>query len=301
MSAVAVKIGILERKKWGWAYLFIAPACLLIVLFNLVPLIASFIVSTLDMQVSFADAKFVGLNNFKESFTDWRFINSIKVTLRWTFMEVPVQMFVGLVLSAILTKNSLSNRIFRSIYFVPIVCSATAIGIMFQIILHSNIGIYPYWLRLAGFGKVDLLNNMATALITVVFVAVWRNFGISTIILVAAMQNVPQDYYDAAETLGAGKVRQFLQITLPSIMPSFWFLLMTRVIGSLQVFDLVYTLTSGGPNYTTETLVSYVYTKAFNPSSGTRMGYATAMSEFLFVIIMVITLIQYIIMIKTED
>jgi multiple sugar transport system permease protein len=301
MSAIAAKTEILERKKWLWAYLFIAPACLLIILFNLVPLFASFIVSTLDMQVSFAEAKFVGLRNFKEAFTDWRFLNSVKVTLRWTFMEVPVQMVVGLALSAVLTKDSLSNRIFRSIYFVPIVCSATAIGIMFQIILHSNIGIYPYWLRLAGFGKIDLLNNQSTALLTVVFVAVWRNFGISTIILVAAMQNVPKDFYDAAETFGAGKLRQFFQITLPTIMPSFWFLLMTRVIGSLQVFDLIYTLTGGGPNYTTETLVSYVYTKAFSPSAGTRMGYATAMSEFLFVIIMVITLIQYTIMTKMEE
>ena len=301
MSSLALKTEVLERKKWFWAYLFIAPACLLILCFNLIPLFTSFIVSTLDMQISFAEATFVGLRNFKEAFTDWRFINGIKVTLRWTFTEVPVQMVVGLTLSSILAKNSLSNRVFRAIYFIPIVCSATAIGVMFRIILHSSIGIYPYWLRLAGFGRINFLGEASSALLTVVFVAVWRNFGISTIILVAAMQNVPKDYYDAAETLGAGKLRQFFQITLPTIMPSFWFLLMTRVIGSLQVFDLVYTLTGGGPNYTTETLVSYVYTKAFNPAAGTRMGYATAMSEFLFVIIMTITLIQYTIMRKTED
>ena len=301
MSSLALKTEILERKKWFWAYVFIAPACLLILSFNLIPLFASFGVSTLNMQISFAEASFIGLGNFRDALADWRFLNGLKVTLRWTFTEVPVQMVVGLTLSAILAKNSLSNRIFRAIYFIPIVCSATAIGVMFQIILHSSIGIYPYWLRLLGFGRVSLLTEPSTALTTVVFVAVWRNFGISTIILIAAMQNVPKDYYDAAETLGASKIRQFFQITLPTIMPSFWFLLMTRVIGSLQVFDLIYTLTGGGPNFTTETLVSYVYAQAFRPSAGTRMGYATAMSQFLFVIIMTITLIQYTIMRRTED
>jgi multiple sugar transport system permease protein len=300
MDIVVTKNDNLERKRWFWAYLFITPACLLITLFNVVPLLASFVVSLLDMQISFASARFVGLSNFVEALQDWRFINSVKVTLKWTLLEVPVQMAVGLTLSAVLTKNTLLNRIFRSIYFVPIVCSATGIGIMWQIILHSNIGIYPYWLRIAGFGKIDLLNNMDTAIIAVIFIAVWRSFGISTIILVAAMQNVSRDYYDAAETLGVGKARQFFQITIPLILPSFWFLLITRVIGSLQVFDLVYTLTSGGPNYTTETLVTYVYNRAFSTNVGTRMGYATAMSEFLFLIIMVITIIQYVIMIKTE-
>jgi multiple sugar transport system permease protein len=117
--------------------------------------------------------------------------------------------------------------------------------------------------------------------------------------MVAAMQNVPSDYYQAAEIDGAGRIRQFFFITLPCIMPAFWFLLMTRAIGSLQIFDIVYTLTGGGPNFTTETLVTYVYRK--DVSMGGNMGYATAISEFLFVFIMFITFIQYRIMTKTEQ
>ena len=169
---------------------------------------------------------------------------------------------------------------------------------MWQIILHSNVGMVTYWIRVLGFGKVNFLNTPGLALGVVIFVSVWRTFGISTIILVAAMQKVPDDYYEASEIDGAGKLRQFFSITLPSIMPSFWFLLMTRVIGSLQVFDIVFTLTDGGPNHTTETLVTYVYNRAFD--SGNRMGYATAISEVLFLIIMVLTLVQYRIMKKTE-
>lgn len=293
------KLGAYWNKPAHAAYLFIFPAALLLLVFNVIPLLASFYVSTLDMGISFDSAKFVGLANFKEALTDYRFINSVGVTLKFTLIEVPIQMVLGLVMSALLTKNTFSNKLFRSIYFIPIVCSATAIGIMFQIILHSNVGLVTYWLRELGFGKVNLLNTPGLTLWVVVFVSVWKTFGISTIILISAMQNVPSDYYEAAEIDGAGKIRQFFSITLPCIKPSFWFLLMTRIIGSLQVFDLVFTLTDGGPNFTTETLVTYVYNKAFDV--GNRMGYATAMSEFLFVIIMIITLIQYTIMVKTED
>ena len=262
------------NKPQRASYLFLLPAAVLILVFNIIPLFASFFISMLDMGISFDSAKFIGLDNFKEALTDRRFVNSLIVTLKFTVIEVPIQMVLGLVLSAMLTKNTFTNKLFRSIYFIPIVCSATAIGIMWQIILHSNVGLITYWVKLLGFGKVNFLNTPGLTLGVVIFVSVWRTFGISTIILISAMQNVP------------------------SIMPSFWFLLMTRVIGSLQVFDLVFTLTDGGPNYTTETLVTYVYNRAFDV--GNRMGYATAMSEFLFLIIMVITLIQYRIMKKTE-
>lgn len=287
------------NKPQHAAYLFILPAALLLLIFNVIPLLASFYISTLNMTISFDNATFVGLANYKEALKDPRFLNSIKVTVLFTLIEVPVQMVMGLVMSALLTKNTFTNKLFRSIYFLPIICSATAIGIMFQIILHSNVGLVTYWVRQLGLGKVNFLNTPGLTLGVVIVVSVWRTFGISTIILISAMQNVPTDYYEAAEIDGAGKIRQFFSITLPSIMPSFWFLLMTRIIGSMQVFDLIYTLTDGGPNFTTETLVAYIYTKAFD--SGSRMGYATAMSEFLFVFIMIITLIQYYIMSKTED
>ncbi|MDR1970417.1 MAG: sugar ABC transporter permease [Treponema sp.] len=268
-------------------------------MFNVFPLLMSFVVSTLDMQISFNSAKFVGIKNYLDAFADRRFINSIGVTLKFTLLELPVQTVLGLALAAFLTPNTAVNKILRSIYFLPIICSATAIGIMWNMILHSNIGLITYWIRAAGMGRVNFLNTQGLTLYVVLFVTVWKTFGISIIILVASMQNVPGDYYQAAEIDGAGKIRQFFYITLPSIMPAFWFLLMTRAIGSLQIFDIVYTLTGGGPNFSTETLVTYVYRKAV--TMGGNMGYATAMSEFLFVFIMFITFIQYRIMTKTEQ
>ena len=118
-----------------------------------------------------------------------------------------------------LTKNTFTNKLFRSIYFIPIVCSATAIGIMWQIILHSNVGLITYWVKLLGFGKVNFLNTPGLTLGVVIFVSVWRTFGISTIILISAMQNVPGDYYEAADIDGAGRYASSFPSHFPALCP----------------------------------------------------------------------------------
>lgn len=289
----------LEKRRERTAYLFIAPAAVLLLIFCIFPLLASFYISTQKMGVDLSKAQFVGLDNFKKAFGDRRFWQSVTITLKYTAVEIPFQMVIGVLLSAVLAKNTKINKIFRSIYFLPVIASAVTVGVMWQLVLHSNIGIFTYWLNLLGFHNVNLLNDTKTAIYVVVFVAVWKTFGISAIILVAAIQNIPASLYEAAAIDGAGKVNQFFYVTMPGIMPSFWFLLMTRIIGSLQMFDIVYTLTGGGPSRSTNTLVVYIYETAFK--SLDKMGYATAMSEVLFVFIMVITVIMYTIMIRTSD
>lgn len=288
-----------ERRLERTAYLFLAPAAILLLLFCIIPLIASFYVSTQDMGVDLSKAQFVGLKNFVKSFSDRRFLQSIGITLRYTGIEVPLQMIIGVLLSALLTRNSVINKLFRSIYFLPVVTSAVTVGVTFQLVMHSNIGIFTYWLKLLGIPDANLLNNTSTAIYVVIFVAIWKTFGISAIILVSAIQNIPESLYEASAIDGAGKTAQFFHVTLPGIMPSFWFLLMTRIIGSLQMFDIVYTMTGGGPSRATTTMVVYIYDTAFN--SLNKMGYATAMSELLFGFIMIVTIIMYSIMNKTSE
>lgn len=288
-----------ERRLERTAYLFLAPAAILLLLFCIIPLIASFYVSTQDMGVDLSRAQFVGLKNFVKSFSDRRFLQSIGITLRYTGIEVPLQMIIGVLLSALLTRNSVINKLFRSIYFLPVVTSAVTVGVTFQLVMHSNIGIFTYWLKLLGIPDANLLNNTSTAIYVVIFVAIWKTFGISAIILVSAIQNIPESLYEASAIDGAGKAAQFFHVTLPGIMPSFWFLLMTRIIGSLQMFDIVYTMTGGGPSRATTTMVVYIYDTAFN--SLNKMGYATAMSELLFGFIMIVTIIMYSIMNKTSE
>ena len=290
------------REYWNKpahiAYLFIAPAMILLLLFNIIPLIASLVISTFDVSMTLNDARFVGLGNFVEAFHDSRFWNSMWVTIKWTLVEMPIQVLVALLLAALLTKNTWFNKLCRGVYFLPIICSATAVSIMWRIILNSNVGYITFLLNKLGFGKINFMNNPGVTFYVIVFMSVWKSFGISTIILVSAMQNVPRVLYEAAELDRAGKIRQFFSITLPGIDPSLWYVVMTRIIGSLQVFDIVYTTTGGGPNFTTETLVTYIYTRAFEVN---RMGYATAVSECLFGLILVITICLYSRMLKQEN
>ena len=290
------------REYWNKpahiAYLFIAPAMILLLLFNIIPLIASLVISTFDVSMTLNDARFVGLGNFVEAFHDSRFWNSMWVTIKWTLVEMPIQVLVALLLAALLTKNTWFNKLCRGVYFLPIICSATAVSIMWRIILNSNVGYITFLLNKLGFGKINFMNNPGVTFYVIVFMSVWKSFGISTIILVSAMQNVPRVLYEAAELDRAGKIRQFFSITLPGIAPSLWYVVMTRIIGSLQVFDIVYTTTGGGPNFTTETLVTYIYTRAFEVN---RMGYATAVSECLFGLILVITICLYSRMLRQEN
>ena len=290
------------REYWNKpahiAYLFIAPAMILLLLFNIIPLIASLVISTFDVSMTLNDARFVGLGNFVEAFHDSRFWNSMWVTIKWTLVEMPIQVIVALLLAALLTKNTWFNKLCRGVYFLPIICSATAVSIMWRIILNSNVGYITFLLNKLGFGKINFMNNPGVTFYVIVFMSVWKSFGISTIILVSAMQNVPRVLYEAAELDRAGKIRQFFSITLPGIAPSLWYVVMTRIIGCLQVFDIVYTTTGGGPNFTTETLVTYIYTRAFEVN---RMGYATAVSECLFGLILVITICLYSRMLKQEN
>lgn len=273
------------------AYFFLAPSIILLIVFNVIPLVVAFALSLFEVPMTLDVAKFVGFDNFVNAFMDDRFINSLKVTIIFTLIEVPIQVLGALIVAACIAKNNLKNKIFRGIYFLPVICSATAIGIMWKMILHSNVGFITAMLQSLGLGKINFLNTPGITIFVVAFISIWRSFGISAIIYVTAIQQVSVSLYEAAEMDGAGKIRQFFFVTAPSIRPTFWYILMTRFAGALQIFDIIYVTTNGGPNYTTESTVSYIYTRAF--SSGAQMGYASAMSVILFVFIMIITIIMY--------
>lgn len=283
------------RKFWNKpsrsAYLFVAPSVILLMAFSVIPLFMAFGLSLFDAPITMSSAEFIGVDNYVETFRDSRFLNSLKITAIFTGIEVPVQALAALVVAAVISKNSRKNKVLRAIYFLPVICSATVIGIMWRMILHSNIGFVTATLQAVGFGKINFLNTPGLTLLVVSFISIWRSFGISTIIYVTAVQQVSQSLYEAAQMDGAGVIRQFFHITAPSIRPTFWYILMTRFAGALQIFDIIYVTTNGGPNYTTESTVSYIYSRAFSPSSS--MGYASAMSVILFVIIMFITILMY--------
>ena len=161
------------------AYLFIAPALLLLLVFSILPLVASLVISTFDANMTLSNVKFIGLGNFTEAFHDSRFWNSMWVTVKWTLVEMPVQVLVALFLAALIVKNTMFNKICRGVYFLPIICSATAVAIMWRMILHSNVGYIPFLLRQLGFGKVSFMNNPGVTFYVIVFMSVWKFYHYS--------------------------------------------------------------------------------------------------------------------------
>ncbi len=286
------------NKPSRCAYFFVAPSIILLLVFNVTPLLASFGLSVSKASMTLNDISYVGFDNFIRAFSDARFLNSLKVTLIFTLLEVPLQAFGAMIIGALVAQNNRWNKVLRAVFFLPVICSATVIGIMWRMILHSNVGIITYALSAMGFGRINFMNSAQTTIFVVAFLSIWRSFGISAIIYVTAVQQVSPSLYEAADLDGAGRIRQFFHVTAPSIRSTFWFVLMTRFAGSLQIFDIIYVSTGGGPNYTTESTVTYVYSRAF--SSGGDMGYASAMSMVLFVFIMLITILMYCKMIREE-
>jgi multiple sugar transport system permease protein len=178
---------------------------------------------------------------------------------------------------------------FKSLLFLPAITSMAIVAIIFRFLLDGDIGLISIWLKALGFPVTDFLRNPNTAMGAVVFTGVWRWMGFNMVIILSGLNAIPDSLYEAAEIDGAGRARQFFSISLPLLMPTMSFVIITNLISSFQVFDQIYVMTKGGPLFSTEVLVYYIYYRGFNVFD---MGYASAMAFILFCIILVLTLIQ---------
>lgn len=272
------------------AYLFILPSMTILSVFVFIPLIASFVISLTDMNIFMKDVSFVGVTNFTRLFSDGRVSNATINSLCFTLLEVPLQVGLALFLTVCLAKNSRYCKMLRSIYYLPFVCSMTAIGIVWSMLLDPNMGLVAYWLKQAGFQTVAFLKDPDLAMPTVIVVTAWKGFGYTLTLLAAAVLNIPQSLYEAAQMDGAGSFQKFLHITIPGIWPTISFCIVTTTIGAMQMFDQAYVMTQGGPLNRTETVVQYIYDRGFQ-TAPYDLGYASAISVYLFVIVAVMTFV----------
>ena len=281
------------------AYVFLTPSLILLFLFAFVPLVCSIIISVMNLDIFFSDVQFAGLKNYLEAFLDDRFWNALKNTVVFAVIEVPVQIILGLLVANAVASTSFFSKAARSIFFIPVVCSMAAIGVVWSLLLDGTIGMVPYfckeWFGITG---LNFFRNISTAMGTVIAMTVWKNFGYTMSILVVGIQAIPKDYFEASEIDGANKIQQFFKITIPQLLPSLGFCLITNLIGSLQVFDQVYVTTGGGPQRATETLVYYIYKTGFtNPFD---LGYASAISVLMLLVILALSLPVYFKMFRGE-
>ena len=284
-----------RSRKWGTqksAYLFLAPALITLLLFTVIPMCASIVLSFLNIDISFTGATGNGLSHFAKAFQDERFWNALKNSLVFAAFEVPIQILLGLLVATALANSSWFSRVGRTIFFIPVVCSMTAIGITFSLLLDGTIGLVPYLLKhYFGLNQVTFFRNPSLAMPTVITMTVWKNFGYTMSILVVGINGISHSLYEAAQIDGASKYRQFINVTLPGLKASLGFCLITNLIGSLQVFDQVYVTTQGGPQFRTDTLVMYIYKTGFSPPF--NLGYASAMSTLMLLIILALSIPVY--------
>lgn len=281
------------------AWVFLLPSLLTLAIFLFIPLLFSFALCFFDVNVFLKNFDYIGFNNFEELFKDSRFWNSTVNTIYFTALVVPVGTVFSLIVALYVQKNTLYRKALRSVYYIPVICSMTAISIVWSILLDPTIGMYAYWFKMLGFENIQLLNDPDLAMPLVVLMSIWKNFGMNMIVFVAAMQAIPDDYYEAARIDGANKVQQIFNVTLPSILPTLGFCIITSTINSFMVFDQTYVMTRGGPMFRTETLAQYVYMRGF-AISPFRLGYASTIAEMLFIFIAGISVLMYSFFMKKE-
>lgn len=287
------------NKQATAAWVFLLPSLLALFIFLFIPVTASFVMGFFNINIFLQDISFAKLGNYAELMGDGRFWNSVWNTIYFTLMVVPLGTALSLGVAVYVQKNTPFRKMLRTTYYIPVICSMTAIGIVWAVLLDPTIGMFTYWARWLGFENVKFLKDPQLAMPLVALMTIWKTFGLNMIIFVAGIQAIPDYYYEAAEIDGAGTYKQFTNITLPSLMPALGFCVITSTITSLMVFDQTYVMTRGGPLFKTETLAQYIYNRGFTISPF-RLGYASSVAFMLFILIIVITMIMYHFFMKQE-
>lgn len=264
-------------RKNMWCWVFMLPTLLLYILFQGYPIITSAWYSMLDWSGMTMNATFVGLQNFKELLADPLFKNSVVNSFKYMIFSVPIQLILSLVIAYILTSIIRKGAtVFRTMYFIPVITTASIVGII-MIFIFGGTGPINQVLALLGIDTINFLGDEKTALFTVVLIGIWKDLGTYMIYWIAALQSVSQDVYEAAKIDGVGKFRTFTDVVFPLILPIGGVITVLCVIGSLKVFDIVQTMTNGGPYFATDVVATFVYRTAYSSTTGSpRLGYASA-------------------------
>ena len=282
-----------SRKKFWYndntvGYIFSLPFIIGFLAFTLIPIAVSMYYSVTDYKLGQTPA-FIGIKNYLELLKDERFINSVKVTLIYVVTSVPTKLIFALFVAYLLTQGRRGVTFYRSRYYVPsLIGGSIAVALVWKTIF-SRKGLANTILASLGLQKLSWLGDPKLSMGILVLMSAWQ-FGSSMIIFAAGLKEIPGSYYEAAEIDGANKWQRFLSITLPCLSPIILYNLVMQTITAFMAFTQAFVITQGGPNDATNFYALYVYNHAFKWSN---MGYASAMSWLMLVLISVITLILF--------
>lgn len=277
------------RQFWI-PYLFLLPNLLIFAVFVIVPAIQGLSMSFTDRE-AFSDPVFIGIANFRELLHDDVFWITFRNTLVYSVLTVLLLVVVSLALAMLLHKNSIKGeKLFRAIFYIPSLLSMITVGIAWRFILGDEMGIVNFLIRRAGGAGVPWLTDGGLAMLSVIVVSVWTYSGYYMVIFISGLQAIPGELYEAAVVDGASPWYSFRKITLPLLSSTTLVVSILASINAFKAYELILTMTKGGPGYATKFIVQQVYQVAFLED---RMGYASAMSVVLMLMIGVITLVQF--------
>ncbi|UKS28169.1 sugar ABC transporter permease [Paenibacillus sp. HWE-109] len=282
----------LRKSENYYAILFLAPFLVGFILFNLIPILFSVILSFVDYnKLGPLNMDFVGWKNYVNIFSDDQAINGYLKSLMFTLGYVPAMIILSLLTAILINKSFHLRTLIRTMIFMPYVANVTAVAMVWSLLFDPFKGPVNQLLKLIGVSNPPLwFGGVNTSLLSIVIVNVWINLAFQTIVFLAALQGVPKDLYESSSIDGAGTWRKFINITIPSISPVTFFLIVTSVIGSFQNYSIVKLLTNGGPGTSSRVVSLNIYEEAFNFN---KYSYASAQAMLLFAFILIITLIQW--------
>ncbi|AEE45038.1 carbohydrate ABC transporter permease [Cellulomonas fimi] len=279
----------LHRTEHRWAATFVAAPVVGYLLFTLYP-IGFAVYASLTSWTGLGPMRFVGLENYVDLLSDEYFHKALFNTFFY-MIGIPIGLFLSLLLALALNRKIPGRTAFRTIYYVPVISSLAAIAIVWQFAYNGDFGLVNQVLSWFGVQGPDWLQNTATVKPAIIIMAIWKGLGYSTLLYLAAIQSVPASLLEAAALDGANAFQRFRSIVLPMVRPVTFFLVVTNVIAGSQIFTEINIMTpTGGPEFSSASVVWYIVRKAFKYQ---QMGYATAMSIVLGILVLVITLIQF--------
>ena len=276
------------RFQWQ-VILFILPALVLYGVFFIIPF-GRTIYFSVHQWNGFSDATFVGLANYTRLLGDELYRAGVGRVLIWAFFAVLLKVGFALILANILRQPLPGHRFFTTAFFIPVVISSAAISLLFTLLYDNDAGLVNVFLRAIGLGGLATtwLANADTALYALIAVPIWHTVGYFFIILLAAIQNVPRDYYEVARLEGASSWQVFRHVTVPSIWPTMQVCIVLAITGAFKSFDYVFVMTRGGPGTATQVPATYMYDTIF---MGLEFGYGTAIATSIFLLGLVATLV----------
>lgn len=281
------------RKDFFTGMGFILPSLLGFLIFTFIPVVISLCLSftSWNFMEGIEGIKFNGLANYIRLFSDEWFLNSYKNNIIFTAVTVPVLIALGLVMATIINKYIYGGGVVRTMIFIPYIASVVAVCTVWMVLLQPSYGPVNEFFRSIGIANPPgWLADFKWSLPSIMIIYVWQQVGYYSIVFLAGLKGLPEDVYEAAKVDGASSIRQFFSLTVPLISPTTFFLTIMGIIGSFKVFDKISVLTQGGPGSSSSVMAYYVYRTAFDYF---EMGYANTLAWALFVLVFIVTLVQW--------